>query len=276
MKSKRDIPVWFKLSNYTFVDELTDEEILKELELRYILDLYCPDDSDSGSDEELFGAIIEGNPFLAPRDEELRKLEREDWLEYKKNNGESTGGFDNKYSNGGGRSVRLLRTHDIELGYISMEAEGLYVSDGDFTLIKNEVVMSEYNLLAKGFDLYQPIGSIFVTLDCECGTDNEILAELKELLPMWRLRLGISEPEVFHRRKGDLEKVKIYNLLPMFDLILWAKLSDKTVSDRILQDVVDPFGEKEPTFITKTIRPLFNKVFSGERYRDNPVKIKNK
>ncbi|EXU75353.1 DUF6387 family protein [Erwinia mallotivora] len=108
---------------------------------------------------------------------------------------------------------------------------------------------------------------VYTFFDLESSSDDEIIGSLRTLLPVWRKEYGITgkKQEVFGL--GRIIKLVDYRIIPMMDLLMWAKLKDIPLSNTILSRVLYPKltdevrGEEQ---IKDTDRPIAEKALSGE------------
>ncbi|MBN3055185.1 DUF6387 family protein [Pectobacterium brasiliense] len=108
--------------------------------------------------------------------------------------------------------------------------------------------------------------SVMIEIDLTAGTDEEIAESLKALLPQWRKIRGI-EPEPSDSVRfgyGTIKKIINYRLLPILDILIWAKRNDIRVSDDRLSTLLHSDTDEE------------DKTRSGSRIKDTdkPLAIK--
>lgn len=93
--------------------------------------------------------------------------------------------------------------------------------------------------------------------------DYQIIEELKKLLPQYRKLLKSPNPQKQYKQ-SDLSKILSYNILPLADLILWAKAENKTITLSVLAVSLFPDGSRGEEDIRKTIIPFMEKVISHQ------------
>ncbi|MCA6954150.1 DUF6387 family protein [Pectobacterium polaris] len=108
--------------------------------------------------------------------------------------------------------------------------------------------------------------SVMIDIDLTSGTDEEITESLKAMLPQWRKIRGI-EPEPSDSVRfgyGTIKKIINYRLLPILDILIWAKRNDIRVSDDRLSTLLHSDTDKE------------DKTRTGSRIKDTdkPLAIK--
>lgn len=105
--------------------------------------------------------------------------------------------------------------------------------------------------------------SIMIEIDFASGTDEEIIGSLREMLPQWRKIWGIEEDlsNTVRFGYGTIKKIINYRLIPMIDILIWAKHHDIRVSDDHLSSLLYDHADKEGRIrannqIKDTDRPL--------------------
>lgn len=89
--------------------------------------------------------------------------------------------------------------------------------------------------------------------------DHQIIEELKKLLPTYRNQLNAKKPGSLYK-KSDYSKIISYNILPLTDLIIWAKAEGKHIPLSVLAVCLFPDGSKGEEDIRKTIIPFMERV----------------
>ncbi|WP_397323611.1 DUF6387 family protein [Pantoea agglomerans] len=108
---------------------------------------------------------------------------------------------------------------------------------------------------------------VYTYFDLESSSDDEIIGSLRALLPMWRKEYGIKGRKQEAFGMGKILKLADYRILPMMDLLMWAKLKDISLSNTILSRVLYPKltdevrGDEQ---LKDTDRPIAEKAMSGE------------
>lgn len=93
--------------------------------------------------------------------------------------------------------------------------------------------------------------------------DYQIIEELKKLLPQYRNLLESPKPKKKYKQ-ADLAKILPYNILPLADLTLWAKAENKNIHLSVLAVSLFPDGSRGEEDIRKTIIPFMEKVISHQ------------
>lgn len=105
--------------------------------------------------------------------------------------------------------------------------------------------------------------TVMFEIDLASGTDEEIAESLKSALPQWRKIKGIEENPLESVRfgYGTIKKLISYRIIPMLDILIWAKIKKVRISDdrlsRLLYTDEDEESEMRlPQQIKDTDRPL--------------------
>ena len=108
---------------------------------------------------------------------------------------------------------------------------------------------------------------VYTFFDLESSSDDEIIGSLRALLPVWRKEYVIKGRKQEAFGLGKILKLVDYRILPMIDLLMWAKLNDVSLSNTILSRVLYPKltdevrGDEQ---LKDTDRPIAAKAMSGE------------
>lgn len=99
------------------------------------------------------------------------------------------------------------------------------------------------------------------------ATDDEIVASITALLPLWRKQLHTPAPsQRLDAKAGITELVKVaeYQVIPLLDLIIWAGLEEKVLTNGLLAQVLYPPSINSPgrdaNHVTQTIMPFIRKI----------------
>lgn len=150
------------------------------------------------------------------------------------------------------RSIYPIDWLSVALLYEWGRRRGIYP---DYDELSGGSTAPDGNLAAVGFEsvaCHAPFGyagDIQTGISLEDFTDAEILADLAELLPKWRKQLGMKEPNkklnktTGRERQSEesvIKRVIEYRIIPMLDLMIWAKLNDFKYTDEQLSRVLYP------------------------------------
>lgn len=132
-----------------------------------------------------------------------------------------------------------------------------------YTMIKSEYIFASVSAEYAN-------GRVVASIDMEGFTDAEILADIIELLPLWREQLGIPEPA--KRESGSvgpsvIKRLIEYRIIPMLDLMTWAKLNGFTYGAEQLARALHPQEMITAKHINDTRQPFAMK-FIDDHYVD--------
>ena len=97
------------------------------------------------------------------------------------------------------------------------------------------------------------------------ATDEDILADLKALLPIWREQLGCPRL-VPSKRYSIIKKIIEQNWIPMLDLMIWARYNGFQYTDKQLADILYPCAQGDPD------NPITEKHIS-DTHRPNALQL---
>ena len=132
-----------------------------------------------------------------------------------------------------------------------------------YSLINTEYMLASVSAHTKN-------GRIETTIDLDGSTDTEILEELRTLLPMWRKQLNLAEPaknECGMVGPSTIKRIIEYRVIPMFDLMIWAKINGFEYSAEQLSRVLYPDEIVSAKHVSDTRKPFATK-FIDENYVD--------
>ncbi len=132
-----------------------------------------------------------------------------------------------------------------------------------YSLIKTEYMLASVSAHTKN-------GRIEATIDLDGSTDTEILEELRTLLPMWRKQLNLAEPaknECGVVGPSTIKRIIEYRVIPMLDLMIWAKINGFEYSAEQLSRVLYPDMIVSAKHVNDTRKPFAMK-FIDENYVD--------
>ena len=150
------------------------------------------------------------------------------------------------------RSIYPIDWLSVGLLYECGRRRGIY--PGHDELARGSTALGG-NLATVGFEsvaCHAPFGytgGIQTSIALEGFTDAEILADLAELLPKWRKQLNQPEPnkkrdETTGRKRQSedsvIKRVIEYRIIPMLDLMIWAKINDFKYTDEQLSRALYP------------------------------------
>lgn len=249
---------WFNIDNYEFINQLTVEEFIDEIAWRHSL-FYCHDENKTldeiGFEDSIkYLRVFRGDPHLNVNSPEEIEFNNE-FDEYAKSSGRDTS------------SDRPMLPHDIgvmpvsfaelsQYGRVAHEI-GAYSFDeeGNYSHIDPKSMLGSVSCSVPDYMNHRVLIDLWL---CE-ATDEEILSSIKKLLPAWRDKLGHPEPDILPKRRVGLktfQKLISNRVLLILDLLLWALVFKRDVSNPILSHLVFPDDPKDSQAIKETIRPF--------------------
>ncbi|MBA4711546.1 MAG: hypothetical protein H2205_03520 [Citrobacter pasteurii] len=261
---------WFKLSNYDVLQEITVDDLRYEVSRRLSLHRHDFSQEEHSRHERYLeeeAKILAGYPLLASSTERIPPTTK------KKNPL-----VDAKLH------VRHMTVNDISryealLRDLNLLQRVGYSSDAPSSPISKEVGGRKLRDIDE-FDNGHPL---YLWLNIKFLTDDEVIEHIKRMLPQWRKDYAVGEPAIGSFRFGLSTVKKVINLrvIPMLDLLLWAKRNDAKISNeqfsRLLypndsevirggsqiKDTDKPFAEK---VLTREFDRLFNLWLSKNDY----------
>ncbi|WP_331842723.1 DUF6387 family protein [Pantoea agglomerans] len=236
----KELQAWFDYDNYVDVESCTLKGLHKELQVRKnILDSI----EFFGEGDDYFDQILAGNPLISKRiDLDPHLAESQTHIR------QVTFGHIESLR----RSLEMFSQESFVKGSDQLKKEG---REKSLTQSMRAVVLGTNE------------SRVYTFFDLESSSDDEIIGSLRALLPVWRKEYGIKgrKQEVFGL--GKILKLVDYRILPMIDLLMWAKLNDVSLSNTILSRVLYPKltdevrGDEQ---LKDTDRPIATKAMSGE------------
>ncbi|TDW61217.1 DUF6387 family protein [Oceanimonas baumannii] len=117
-------------------------------------------------------------------------------------------------------------------------------------------------------------GRLPVMLKLNEKSDDEILADLAALLPLWRAETKTPEPALnpeegffelptLHVGLSVLKRAVEYKAIPMIDLMLWELVENVRITDELMAEVLFPDHSRGGQHIAQTLRPFAKDLVSG-------------
>jgi len=236
----KELQAWFDYDNYVDVESCTLKGLHKELKVRKnILDSI----QFFGEGDVYFDQILAGKPLISKT-------------------------FDtNTHLTESQTHIRQVTFNHIEalkrsLGMFSQES---FVKGTD--QLKKEVKEQTLTQSMRAVFMRTNESRVYTHFDLESSSDEEIIGSLRALLPVWRKEYGIKGRKQEAFGLGKILKLVDYRILPMIDLLMWAKLNDVSLSNTILSRVLYPKltdevrGDEQ---LKDTDRPIAERAMSGE------------
>ncbi|EOZ8053990.1 DUF6387 family protein [Enterobacter cloacae complex sp.6730869] len=240
-----DLPKWFSLENYNSINGLSDLNLINQLAMR--MEVANDDfewlDTYPGARNE-FASFMEerfSNP-IRPLSGKLfaEKIKRKKYSEWQMD------------AVGGVEPLRL-----IDVMQLSKKAAH-YIDENKI----NRSLRGQKRSVSKTIS---DNDQMHITLDLS-WPDEILLSDLAALLPIWRMDLERkSENSCKLSNSWSVIKKKIfdYKILPMLDLMEWAKINNATITNRVLSLALFPNAEYDAIGIAQTIKP-FIRNFSAD------------
>jgi len=236
----KELQAWFDYDNYVDVESCTLKGLHKELQVRKnILDSI----EFFGEGDDHFDQILAGSPLISKRiDLDTHLAESQ-------------------------THIRQITFGHIESLRRSLEmfSQESFVKGSD--QLKKEVREKSPTQSMRAVVLGTNESHVYTVFDLESSSDDEIIGSLRALLPVWRKEYGIKGRKQEAFGLGKILKLVDYRILPMIDMLMWAKLNDVSLSNTILSRVLYPKltdevrGDEQ---LKDTDRPIAEKAMSGE------------
>lgn len=238
-----ELKSWFSLENYEELKSLTIKELHTELAFREAIF----DSVNFGweDDNQNLRSILEGNPILSRQDN---------------NHG---------HFGKGQRHVAQVSFGDIKKleNKLIMFSMDFFEENGDF---KKELKKKPITKTMRDFFLNQNSSKMYVSFDLGMSSDEEIITALQTMLPILRKEYEIEPVKTEKIGLAKIRKLVDYNIIPMMDLLIWAKFKKVKISNMVLSRVLYPDFTSEirgEDHIKDTDRPVAEKSLNGETTR---------
>lgn len=250
---------WFNLNNYSFINELSVYDFIQEVEWRHTL-FFCSDGKDvlndaSFEDSIKYTRIFRGDPYLelSSKEEIEFNLEHEEYLR--------ASGQAEALSRDGPSLPHDTGVMPVSFAELSMYhrvaiQKGAYIldDDGSFKYLNPNYMLATVSSNVPDYLNHR----LLLDLWLEEATDDEILSSIRKLLPTWRERLSVPEPDILPKRRIGLktiQKLVSNRILPMLDILLWGEVHSKEISNPMLSHLVFADDPKDSQAIKETIKP---------------------
>jgi len=236
----KELQTWFKIESYQGVEKLSLRELHKEFQIRK--NIFDGMDFFEGNDP-IFKKILDGKPLVSSI-------------------------FDMKdltnHSNSHIQQVTFKQIDSLRRALEIFSPDSFIKGTDELKKeIKSQpLTMSMRNVIKRNNE-----SRLFISFDIENSSDEEVLNSLKVMLPVWRNEYQIKESKIEKFGLAKVIKLIDYRILPMIDLLLWAKLKKIVLTNTVLSRVLYPKltdeirGEEQ---LKETDRPLAEKALSGE------------
>ncbi|ELJ5835064.1 MULTISPECIES: DUF6387 family protein [Enterobacter cloacae complex] len=232
INKKSDLPKWFSLSDYECYKNMSDNELINQLEGR--CNAYCTEQSKQFG---FFGKTLYKGVI---------KSEYEGVVSFGKNKE-----YDKTFYLSKSRTISPISIRDLNFMWINLiEKKDIHI-DGkvDVDFHDDYQHVSAIDLASLFFD------GLFCRINI-LKHDDIIIDELKILLKKWREELDIKEPEPLIKNGWEVIRNKIidYNAFPMIDLMLWEMATGHKITTGVLAVALFPEGEYDSIQINQTIK----------------------
>lgn len=276
------LPDWFNLNAYNSLLDINNESLIKEVTSRSYLyssehientvllydleplkrgEVLLETDAIYDSDdipEMVYSEITAIGPdFIAPGIPRITIEQLPEPVERPKD----------KESLAGGNSIWPLDFSSLLMANLWAEKQDIFrpgkPDPGGYSLIKTEYMLASVSAHSEN-------GRVEAAIDLDGSTDAEILEELRELLPMWRKQLNLPEPaknECGVVGPSTIKRMIEYRVIPMLDLMIWAKINGFEYSAEQLSRVLYPDVIVSAKHVNDTRKPFAMK-FMDENYTD--------
>ncbi|XRP05744.1 DUF6387 family protein [Enterobacter cloacae] len=263
---KKDLS-WFNLSNYDFINNLTLSEFIVELEWRDFLYRNVNED-DLFFDEEYeikYQRIFGGDPHLDIPNEEEKEID-----EFVRKVNSETPSLLNMYGTlphlPSALGVSPISFTELSMyGYSAID-QGFFKRDDEYCFIKSDAMLASVS--GNLDDCFT--NSVLLSVNLDDATDEEIIASMAKLLPLWREQLMLPEHEHVARKRIGLKTLqKLINnrVLPILDLLIWERRFTKEVSNPMIGALVFDDDPKDTQAIKETIKPFALEAMSEQYTR---------
>jgi hypothetical protein len=273
----RDLPSWFNLSNYDFLEGLNEKDLLLETLIRTRLL------EGSRAEKKIFtefgNAKLEDGEssflritklFFSQRKDEHHKANANDpvmslWDDLEKTFPEL----------GPKDPCTILNLWDISTFQLAIP-EMVSHANLEQQYGKDELLNDTFELAVPTFYADRFYGiypthnerpAFWVSLDIHNYTDKQILSSLKKKLEIFRNYDDVKQPKSTEPRSDDIDKILKYKLIQYFDLMYWSKLNQVRIKKHVVTIALWPDGEKGTDELKQTIEPLFKKIFSTRYFK---------
>lgn len=285
----KEIKSWFSLKNYETFQSLTIEQILRELEFRVMFAIdYTSDDEESNEgwlqtksrllEEIMKGVTLSSNlsdlvfPELSDNTS-VRGNKNSDPMEYRINgipvisNQHALRPYQEELS--GDESITPFSMGDLASYYRFYLRHKHIVHGHRISEINDGRIFSCVSAVEDGSSEFED--EVVIKVNLASYTDDELIAEFKELLKEWRFELGIDEPQASKSRVGisTIKKIITYKVFPFLDLILWEVINGRKISHDLASRLLFPDDEDEVIGgqqVKDTIRPFVEKIINEDTF----------
>ncbi|EOW6517394.1 DUF6387 family protein [Cronobacter dublinensis] len=247
---------WFKLNNYDVLQEITVNDLSYEISRRVSLHRHDFTKEEHSRHERYLqeeAKILAGHPLLASSTERTAPIT-------KKKNPLVDARLHVRHMTVNDISRYEARLRDLDL----LQRVG-YSADASSVPTSKEVGVRKL----RDIDEFDDGHPLYLWLNIKFLTDDEVIEHIKRMLPQWRKDYGVGEPAIGSFRFGLSTVKKVINLrvIPMLDLLLWAKRNDAKISYEQFSRLLYPNDSeviRGSSQIKDTDKPFADKVLTRE------------
>ncbi|WP_210530799.1 DUF6387 family protein [Pantoea ananatis] len=235
-----ELQKWFNYDNYLEIELCTLKAFHKELQVRKnILDSI----EFFGEGDDNFDQILAGKPLISQT----------------MNVGELS-----NYNNSHIHQVSFRHIESLKRTLECFAPDSFVKGTGE---LKKEIKYQPITSIMKDVIRKDSDNRLFISFDIKNSSDEEIINALKVMLPVWRDDYQVKESKIEKFGLAKIIKLIDYRILPMMDLLLWAKFKKIALTNTVLSRILYPRltdeirGEEQ---LKETDRPLAEKALSGE------------
>lgn len=252
----KTVKQWFKLSNYDVLQEITINDLSYEISRRVSLNRHDFGKEGHPRHERYLeeeAKILAGHPLLASSTERISPST-------KKKNPLVDARLHVRHM-----TVNDISRYEARLRDLELLQRVDYSSDAPSSPISKEVGARKL----RDIDEFDDGHPLYLWLNIKFLTDDEVIEHIKRMLPQWRKEHSVGEPAIGSFRFGLSTVKKVINLrvIPMLDLLLWAKRNDAKISYEQLSRLLYPNDSeviRGGAQIKDTDKPFADKVLTRE------------
>jgi len=256
---------WFDLKNYDLLLDITLGELISQVEYRSSYWGETDYADDSWDENAVIRFITEGLIILeygsliksyGDDEEHIQAMDEDSSLTI----------FTKEKRLARSSSIAPINVSTLMVADSAARKMELYKNDnnGD-SLIETKHMLSCISL----FDVPFLSNKIWANIYLNDYTDEQILSDLKALLPKWREETGWYGPKKPEWRVGEGSFVKLisHRVIPLMDLMIWERHSGVRIKDAVLAHILSGNEIKGEEQIRKTLKG-FLRVASSNAYHE--------
>lgn len=263
VKSVQDLPEWFRIEQYQVFENLSDQELIEQLEMRV---LTLNDTDHISLDGEFYYAGIKEHPLLDQEachksivefcEAEGDTIKEPDWLDSRKSENKSNG-------------LILPRTEsviplDLQYAhYLGMCAKQYLEVTEDKVAEEQVFPNTSFADMDISISAIMPGEEVGLFIDLN-QSDDVILSDLKHLLPGFRKLLNRAEPAKGKYTPSVKDRILEHKVMAFIDLKIWEKEESKDITYGVMSRALFPEssqdGSKGEEYIRLTVKKWFDRV----------------